>query len=159
VWPRSRGSCRVGTICTQAGRLARNTSQISDITLRRQNVSEHPSRVLSPATDPPTRHKVCYYPTLRAAAGHSDPAAPPAEVLKVDLDLPRDPSPGAFAIHNHGTSMDNGKSPIHDCDLVVCATAADLPIEILLDRVVLAQSPDPIELAQEVCSTSPPESL
>jgi len=55
--------------------------------------------------------------------------------------------------------MDNGKSPIHDCDLVVCATAADLPIEILLDRVVLAQSPDPIELAQEVCSTSPPESL
>jgi len=74
-----------------------------------------------------TWRKVRYYPTLRAAAGNTEPAAAPEEVLTVELDLPRDPGEAAFAVRAHGTSMDGGKNPIHDGDLVVCMLAAAAP--------------------------------
>jgi len=66
---------------------------------------------------------------------------PPAETIFIELALAETSEAATFAIRAEVSSVGGGKSTIHGSDLVIGAPAADLPVEALVDHVVLIQCP------------------
>lgn len=88
-----------------------------------------------------TRRGVVSYPDLRAAAGHSGTAAEAFEPERVLLPVDT-VDDELFAVRVSGTSMDGGNSPLCDGDWAVMRLTRGSSGEALVNRVVLAQTPD-----------------
>ncbi len=87
------------------------------------------------------RGRVVAYPDLRAAAGlasgSTSDARPDEVVLPVD-----DQAADVFAVRVFGSSMDGGASPMRSGDWAVLRPARGASPAELVDRVVLAETPD-----------------